>query len=311
MANTFSFDDSEFSEGKEGDAADAAIADLEESPAPVEELEDTELSDVDLRLETADYYRAILRHEFFDTESNASQIVDREIRTFIRERLEVLLGLRTANQPSVVVEAPFDDEEVQALKLLASKVLKRPGIVSEPPAVKKMATPAPVAKPQVQAQVKAKPQAKKIPAPAPGPSSKPKAKPAPAAKPTAAKAPTPAPVQKAEAPKKNAAPSQEAKVVDRTIENGESQTFVGLDGKQVTLTEGEVIEEGGRRYMVSRNGAGTLYRRDITGQVAPPNRLPAMSVQQMSIMSQQWAEQQINSQDDLGGLAIVASLQQK
>jgi outer membrane biosynthesis protein TonB len=310
MANTFSFDDGEFADGPGADdAADEALASIEESPAAeeVESSEDPELMDVDLRLETADYYRAILKHEFFETESQAAQIVDREIRTFIRERLEVLLGLRAPRQSEQVIELPFEEDEIQALKLLASKVLKKPTLVNEAPAVKKMAAPAPAPRPEVKPAMKPKPQAKKVPAPV----SKPKT-----AKPVAPKAkPAPAPLAKAQpqepkAPKSVGAPSQssKAKVVDKSFDGGETQTFINLKGEQVTLTEGEIIEESGRRYLVARNGEGTLYRRDITGQVTPPNRLPPMSEQQMSIMSAQFAEQQLAKLDETTGMAIVASL---
>lgn len=82
--STFSFDDAEFGGSA---AAEETLAELEQTPeappsAPPSDLpaEDPALADVDLRLETADYYRAILSHNFFDTESPASQVVDTEIR---------------------------------------------------------------------------------------------------------------------------------------------------------------------------------------------------------------------------------------
>ncbi len=100
-----SFDDSEFADPVEEDAVSQVLASVEEEAQPEPEA-DPELSDVDLRLETADYYRAILGHEFFNVSSPAAQVVDREIRTFIRERLEVLLGLRAPRAEAVQVELP-------------------------------------------------------------------------------------------------------------------------------------------------------------------------------------------------------------
>lgn len=307
MANTFSFDDAEFKDQSgESDAADEALASIEESPA--REEQDPELSDVDLRLETADYYRAILKHEFFDTESSAAQVVDREIRSFIRERLEVLLGIRGPREPvqAMQVTLPFEDEEIEALKLLAAKVLKKPGLITEPaPAVKKMATPEP-SQSEKKLAPKLKPAVKKVPAPAPAPSTKPRAKPGPKPKSQAAvRQPEEAPVAKS-----IGAPSQDStpKVVDRLHDGGESQTFIDSKGNKVTLTEGEIIEQNGQRFLVARNAEGTLYRKNITGQVAPPNRLPPMTPQQMSIISQQQAESQLQSLDETTGMAIVASL---
>jgi hypothetical protein len=297
MGNSFSFDDKEFAEQPEedtaSDAADEALQDLEQSPVVADSEEDPELQDVDLRLEIADYYRAILKHQFFDTSSApAAKHVDKEIRGFVRERLEVLLGLRDPRVPEVV--AQFDEDEVKALKIIAAKVNGKPSLVTAPaPMVAKMPAP-PTKKPVIPARPK--PQVKKIPAPPPAPSSKPVAK-KPESKPAAAKPqPQKAPVQ------------QKAKAPPKPKEDAAVQTYIDVNKKQVTLVEGETIEEKGRKYLVVRNDAGTLFRKDVTGQVIAPGRIPPMSVQQMSIMSQQQAEAQLNALDETTGIAIVASL---
>lgn len=310
MSNSF-FDESEFAEqSEEGDeetAADEALESLEQSPEAAEESEEAALADVDLRLEIADYYRAILKHPFFDTTASAAKHVDREIRTFIRERLEVLLGLRGPRQPNVAAQfddgevavlkalAGFDENDVRALKVLAAKVLKKPALVTESPVVRRM--PTPTVKKPVEVS-RPKPTVNKIPAPAPAPSTKPQPKPAP--KKVQAK-PQPKPAEK---PQAKPAPKKKPAKKD----DGEVQTYIDHAGKKVTLVEGEVIEENGRRYLVARNDAGTLYRRDITGQVVAPGRIPPMSVQQMSIISQQQAEAQLAALDETTGIAIVASL---
>jgi hypothetical protein len=293
---TFSFDDSEFGgeEAAADHAADQALRSIEESPAPVSD-EDAALADVDLRLETADYYRAILNHAFFDVASEASQIVDREIRAFIRERLEILLGLRSPKVPvAVAAPAQFADDEVKALKLLATKVLNKPALAeASKPMVRKMAMPVPEAKPAI----RAKPQARKIPAPPPAPSTKPKAK-AVVAKPTPS---VPAPAAPVVARKFESSP-------DRT---GVTQTYIDANtNRKVTLTEGEIIEEEGRRYKVVANEKGTLYRRDITGQVTNPRRVPPQSIREMEILSQQHAQQSLATLDSTTGAAIVAALSQ-
>jgi hypothetical protein len=284
----FSFDESEFAE--QSSAAEAALKSLEASPP----AEDPDLADVDRRLEVADHYRAILNHEFFDdTESPAAQIVDREIRAFVRERLEVLLGLRIPREPVEAVN-PFSDEEIKALKAIAAKVLgQRPTPTDKQSAVRKISI-----QPQTKSMSRSKPQARKIPAPPPAPSTKPKAKPGP--KPKQEQAQAPEPKQEPESASKQLAPT--------TIDNPEVQTFVSHEGKSVTLTEGEIIEENGQRFIVSRNEKGTLYRKNITGQVVPKNRLPPMTPQQLSLISQQQAEAQIAALDQATGLAVLAAL---
>lgn len=296
----FSFDEAEFADTPEdqpetemASQAEAVLDAVDGAAAVSDETDD--LLDVDLRLETADYYRAILRHSFFEVEGQAAQIVDREIRGFIRERLEVLLGLREKAAAPAIVQAklPFDDNEVDALKALAARVLKKPSVVEERPLVKKMGTPPPA---RQAVQVPKKPVVKRIPAPAPAPSSKPV---------VAAKKPAPAPPV-AEKPRAKPGPKPKPKPNPE-----DAQTFVSaVTGKPVTLVEGEVIEENGKKFLVCRNEAGTLYRKDISGQVMPANRPPPMSPQQISIMSEMQAREQLNSIDDLTGMAIVASLTQ-
>lgn len=290
------FNDSEYGDGVEEPAGvEAALASLEPTEEEAQDQEDPELGDVDLRLETADYYRAILKHDFFDAGTPAAQIVDREIRTFIRERLEVLLGLRAPRAETA--EQPFDADELNALRALARKVLGKPALIAGEPTVKKMPAPAASRAEAARPVQKPKPAVKKIPVPPAAPSSKPKPK----MQAQPIREPKAAPVQV------RAAPVPQV-VHEPGVEGGVTQTFVGHDGKQVTLIEGEIIEEGGRKFKVEANGAGTLYRRDITGQVVPNNRIPPMNERQMSIMSQQLAEQQLGMLDETTGMAVVASL---
>jgi hypothetical protein len=157
---------------------------------------------------------------------------------------------------------------------MASKVLSKPGLVASAPApvVKKMSLPP-------------KPQVKKIPVPPVPPATKPQAGPA-------NKPQKPGPK-----PKKKVAP---------TASN--TQTFVSHEGEEVTLVEGQEVEENGRKFLVVRNGKGTLYRKDITGQVVNPNRIPPMSPEQLEVHSRMAAEQQIERLDGITGAAVIASL---
>jgi hypothetical protein len=45
-------------------------------------------------------------------------------------------------------------------------------------------------------------------------------------------------------------------MVEPGVEGGITQTYISREGQQVTLVEGEIIEENGRRYQVVANGVG-------------------------------------------------------
>lgn len=127
------FDDDDFfttADPRKGPSA-AGLKDFED------EEDDDEMMDVDLRLDLADHYRAITKNKFFSQNTEAAQIVNDEIRAFIRERLEVLLGLRAekTEESPAPVQSQFTDEEASALKALAAKVLGRPQIVDPPKVV--------------------------------------------------------------------------------------------------------------------------------------------------------------------------------
>lgn len=86
------------------------------------------MNDANLRLEQGRLYQMVLQGDIFaDTNADPKAIrnVQREIRKFVRERMETMLGIRqeqVAQQP--IVSSPFNDLEVTALKMVASKVTK-------------------------------------------------------------------------------------------------------------------------------------------------------------------------------------------
>ena len=93
-----------------------------------DEEEDTAsiMSDANLRLEQGRLYQMVLQGNIFENtnaDPKAIRNVQREIRKFVRERMETMLGIRQ-EQPAeqVVVSSPFNDMEVTALKMVASKV---------------------------------------------------------------------------------------------------------------------------------------------------------------------------------------------
>ena len=283
-----------FDEAEYADQVEQAVASLEASPEPVQEESELDLADVDTRLETADYYRAILQHQFFDVKSEASVVVDREIRAFIKERLEVLLGIRS---PKASAAQQFTPEEAQALKSIANvetvtaldavakKVMGKAGAslvqpAAPAPVVKKM--PPPAAKPAKIPPARAKPVVKQI-------------------QPPAAKA-------KVVPEIKQPAPTPQIKKAEKKAIDGESQTYVNSEGNEVTLVEGAIIEEEGRRYRVVMNERGTLYRRDITGQVTGNVKRPVMTRQQMELESRMAAEQHVATMGEAAGFALLGSL---
>ena len=86
------------------------------------------LFDANLRLEQGRLYQMIMNSDIFaDTNADIKAIknVTREMRKFARERMETMLGMRV-EQPTerTIVSSPFNDMEVNVLKLLASKMSK-------------------------------------------------------------------------------------------------------------------------------------------------------------------------------------------
>lgn len=94
----------------------------EEDPNTVRQI----MSDARLRLEQGRLYEMLLEHSLFgDVQANPQAIknVEREIRRFIRERLEILLGLKEDPRLAreVQVASQFTPFEVDFLKKLISK----------------------------------------------------------------------------------------------------------------------------------------------------------------------------------------------
>lgn len=87
------------------------------------------LKDASLRLEQGNLYKMLLKHDLFDgveADPRAVQNVQREIRTFIRERLEILVGLRQDPKLQPKTQSlGFSSEEVMLLKGMLSKVLNK------------------------------------------------------------------------------------------------------------------------------------------------------------------------------------------
>lgn len=80
------------------------------------------------RIEQAKLYEMLLTHDLLAANSARPKIlhkVQAEMKSFVSERLEILLGMRAEKSPVVKVEAQFSHDEVTALKALASRVMKK------------------------------------------------------------------------------------------------------------------------------------------------------------------------------------------
>lgn len=120
------------------------------------------------RVEQANLYMTLINHSLFSVGSarpEIIQLVQAEIREFIASRLNVLLGITQAKQ-----ESSFDEDEVEALKSLASRVLKRSTEAqpSQPRIVQVSSAPVsrqPAVRPPQPVKVKAAPQPQEQAAP--------------------------------------------------------------------------------------------------------------------------------------------------
>ena len=83
------------------------------------------MSEVEVRLEEANYLKAILRNSLFaDSDSVIAQRVEKRIRDFIKQELKILLGMDVRKE-TVEVRNSFTEDEEKVLKALASKVLNK------------------------------------------------------------------------------------------------------------------------------------------------------------------------------------------
>jgi hypothetical protein len=113
-----------------------------------EEEENTQelMSDVNLRLEQGRLYQMILQGDIFantNADPKAIRNVQRQVHKFVREQMEIMVGIRQEQPMQTVVSSPFNDLEVSALKMVASKVTKgaseesKPAPVLQVPAIPK------------------------------------------------------------------------------------------------------------------------------------------------------------------------------
>lgn len=96
-----------------------------------------DFSEEERRLEQAHYYRLLLNGQLFSTADATAKLVEQEVRSFIKGRLRVLLGMEVEKVQQEARER-FSEEEVQALRAVAARIMGKPGIVAAPMAKKKL-----------------------------------------------------------------------------------------------------------------------------------------------------------------------------
>lgn len=119
------------------------------------------------RIQQAKLYETLLSNNLFapgSAEPEIQERVEAEIKEFVEGRLEELLGMRapgaSAAVPAAAAQLPFDAEQVEALTMVANRMLKRtPALGSTPtPSIQPVqAEPTPVLNQPVVTPVQAQP----------------------------------------------------------------------------------------------------------------------------------------------------------
>jgi len=104
------------------------VEELTEQVAEDEDEDFTEvLSDARLRLEQGKLYELIMNHSLFDgvdADPRAAKSVQKQIRTWAKTQMEIMLGMRQEPTVAGMVSSPFNNLEVDVLKKLASAASK-------------------------------------------------------------------------------------------------------------------------------------------------------------------------------------------
>lgn len=115
---------------------DSVIDDIEN---PEDDSNMIDMTDVEVRLEEANYFKALLQNSLFEEPlSPIAKRVEKRVRSFIQQELKVLLGMEAVSQIAKTVEivkSPFTSDEEKVLKALANKAMERFAAKTEPSVV--------------------------------------------------------------------------------------------------------------------------------------------------------------------------------
>lgn len=125
-------DDEEFRDVPEDGYDGPVVTEYLEDTAPQASEDDEEdysevLSDARIRLEQGRLYEMIMNHELFkdvDADPRAVKSVQKQIRKFAKEQMEVMLGMRQTTYQAPALNNPFNGLEIDVLKKLASAASK-------------------------------------------------------------------------------------------------------------------------------------------------------------------------------------------
>lgn len=131
MPIDFDFEQPELQDEEEQLVSRAISRVMDDNPVdelPEEELnDDAYLDEVESRLEVATYFRLLLNDSLFKNGTKAAKIVEKEVKTFVKERLALLLNIK---RDPVIQHTDFSVEEVAILKMFISELRKKPSLAS-------------------------------------------------------------------------------------------------------------------------------------------------------------------------------------
>jgi len=111
---------------------------VEEETEPEEDASEV-LIDARLRLEMGKLYELIMKHDIFagvDADPKAVKVVQKEIRNYAQERMEIMLGMRQEKSQEAnsfpMDQFPFNSLEVEILKAIAATATKGESRDAEP-----------------------------------------------------------------------------------------------------------------------------------------------------------------------------------
>ncbi|MGH7241366.1 MAG: hypothetical protein ACREGB_03665, partial [Candidatus Saccharimonadales bacterium] len=152
----FSMEDNNFAENPNVQYADTVDQVLEDEFAEQAASEEQSfvLSEAIKRIEQAKLYETLLKHQLFAPGSARPEVIDvvsTELKVFILNRLETLLGMKPEPTKTVATQT-FSDVQITALKTLADRMVARDGIQPTNPqvvAAGEKSRPAPVTQPSI------------------------------------------------------------------------------------------------------------------------------------------------------------------
>jgi hypothetical protein len=233
-------------------------------------------ADVERRIEVVTLYKLLLSGSMFKgVDTPASRIVTARLRKFATDEVKKLLGMMQ-QQPKVAETAVFDADEIQALKSLAAKVLRRApppaqlATVDTQPMQPQLATVSLPPAPQLaMREVAQQPQK-------PKPVAQTQAKPQP---PQAGRR-----IRKAEAP-------PEKKVTEvTTADTPREHKIFRVDETKNGRVSQSYVDYQNRPALPPGSAA-----RDATPQVRPPDAMPMPNPHQMGMIMEQQAVTTVNS----------------